>query len=231
MKTNTAFALCTGLICLSLSSPICAIDAQSLFQSSDIYTHKVIPSVGQTEGADSVAMPKNVQQLSKFARKFGFLPPLTWKLAFHEIQGDMFMAEFIPADERLNDWSGLVCMQGFKGMANDISPERFLDSMADRYQEFCEGDVVYEKLGSSKVDGLEAVHGLLGCSRMPNIHHASIVVERNFTSPLKGEMGYFTVVSGSDDLYLIHKSLRGEIFSSETPPLTKDNYRQFMAQE
>ncbi|QIR15455.1 hypothetical protein [Shewanella aestuarii] len=176
-----------------------------------------------------VEMPKDVQQLTDFASKFGFLPPLSWKLAFHEMQGEMFMAEFIPANESLNNWSGLVCMQGFKGLANDIEPQVFLDGMADTYKEHCEGQVVYTVLGASEVEGLKAVHGILGCTVMPNIHHKSIFVDKTFSTVPKGEIGYFTVVSGAEDLYLIHKSIRTAVFKENKPPLDATNYRDFMA--
>ena len=176
----------------------------------------------------ALAMPNGVKQLTDFARKFGVLPPLEWKLAFHEVQGEMCMAEFIPMNETLNDWSGLVCMQGFKGLAEDIEPERFLDTMAETYRKNCEGELVYQQLGSLKVDGLEAVHGLLGCTNMPNIHHASIFNNESYVTAPKGEMGYYTVVAGEEDLYLIHKSMRVDVFRADNPPITATNYREFM---
>jgi hypothetical protein len=37
----------------------------------------------------------------------------------------MTMAEFTQANESLNNWSSLVCMPGFKGLANDVEPEHF----------------------------------------------------------------------------------------------------------
>ncbi|RPA63183.1 hypothetical protein EGC86_08875 [Shewanella frigidimarina] len=184
--------------------------------------------VDNSSGA--MVMSEDVQKLTALSAKFGFLPPLDWKLAFSDKRGDMTMAEFIPSNESLNDWSRLVCMQGFKGLANDVEPDQFLDSMAATYQENCEGKIVYQQLGSSKVGGLEAVHGLLGCTSMPNIHHSSAVVEASYISRPQGEMGYFTVISDDENVYLIHKSIRTAIFTIETVPITIDNYRAFMSQ-
>ncbi|MCL1142420.1 hypothetical protein [Shewanella gaetbuli] len=178
-----------------------------------------------------IKMPKDVQQLSDFASQFGFLPPLSWKLAFNEMQGDMFIAEFIPANETLNDWSGLICMQGFKGLADEISAQQFLDSMADKYNEHCQGSLVYNALGSSKVAGLDAVHGILGCTAMPDIHNATVFVKDSFKTIPKGEIGFFTVVSGEKDLYLLHKSMRVAVFRENQPPLNENNYREFMTKE
>lgn len=219
MKQFTAIKLWLGLACLVP----CALLFAKPFSSINTLFGDDNQSLGKVE------MPKDVQQLTDFASKFGFLPPLNWKLAFSEMQGEMFMAEFIPANESLNDWSGLVCMQGFKGLANDIEPQKFLDGMADTYKEHCEGKVVYNVLGTSEVEGLDAVHGILGCTVMPNIHHASMFVEKGFATIPKGEIGYFTVVSGSQDLYLIHKSIRVAVFRENEPPLDANNYREFMA--
>ncbi|MBR9728521.1 hypothetical protein ACFOD0_03745 [Shewanella intestini] len=222
MKTWVAYAVIGGLMTLSTSFCVSANDKKPAYS---------LPDVNDVDGIQQVEMPKNVQQLTRFAKQFGFLPPPSWRLAFHEILGDMFMAEFIPGNESLNDWSGMVCMQGFKGLANDINPERFLDTMADKYREHCEGEIIYQKLGSSKLDDLNAVHGILGCTVMPNIHHATPFANEAFTSKLKGEIGYFTVVSGSEDMYLIHKSQRTDTFSIENAPLTAENYQQFMLQD
>jgi hypothetical protein len=219
MKSFAAIKLMLGLVCLV---PCALLSAKPYFPINTIFGEDD-QSIGKVE------MPKDVQQLTDFASKFGFLPPLNWKLAFHEMQGDMFMAEFIPANETLNDWSGLVCMQGFKGLANDIEPQKFLDGMADTYAENCDGKVIYTVLGTSKVEGLNAVHGILGCTVMPNIHHASIFVEKDFASIPKGEIGFFTVVSGSQDLYLLHKSIRQAVFRENEPPINANNYREFMA--
>ncbi|NKF49867.1 hypothetical protein G3R49_04680 [Shewanella sp. WXL01] len=229
MNKPTQLALIGGLILLSTPLVVSAVDKSVPVNQAPQQSH-VLPAIGSGEQED-LGMPQNVQQLTKFAKQFGFLPPQDWKLAFHEILGDMFMAEFIPANESLNDWSGMVCMQGFKGLANDVDPERFLDTMADKYRDHCEGEIIYHKLGGSKVDDLTAVHGILGCTVMPNIHHATPFAPQTFLTKLKGEIGYFTVVSGSEDMYLIHKSMRTKTFTVENAPITVENYREFMAKD
>jgi hypothetical protein len=207
------------------------IGIMSLFPSAAFATHPALTTIDAVANSSGgVVMSSDVEQLTRLSAKFGFLPPLDWKLAFSERRGDMTMAEFTPANESLNNWSSLVCMQGFKGLANDVEPERFLDSMAQTYQQHCQGQIVYRQLGSSKVDGLEAVHGLLGCTSMPNIHYTSAVVKESYITSPQGEMGYFTVASDDDNIYLIHRSIRTAIFTVETAPITVDNYREFMTQ-
>jgi hypothetical protein len=200
-----------------------------LFPSSASATPPAQMAFGDVDKSSGVmVMSDDVQKLITLSAKFGFLPPLDWKLAFSDKRGDMTMAEFIPTNESLNDWSSLVCMQGFKGLANDVEPERFLDSMAATYQQHCQGKIVYQQLGSSEVDGLEAVHGLLGCTSMPNIHDTSAVEDVSYISRPQGEMGYFSVISDDENVYLIHKSIRTDVFTTETTPITIDNYRDFM---
>ncbi|AZG72325.1 hypothetical protein [Shewanella livingstonensis] len=200
-----------------------------LFPSSASATPTALMTFGELgNSSGTIVMSNDVQQLTSLSAKFGFLPPLDWKLAFSDKRGDMTMAEFIPANESLNDWSSLVCMQGFKGLANDVEPERFLDSMAATYQEHCQGQVVYQQLGRSEVGELEAVHGLLGCTSMPNIHQSLAAVEEPYITSPQGEMGYFTVISDDENVYLIHKSIRTAVFTIDTVPITIDNYRDFM---
>lgn len=184
----------------------------------------------QSDSPGVLVMSSDVKRLTTVSQTFGFLPPLSWKLAFNERRGDMTMAEFIPANETLNDWSSMVCMQGFKGLAEDVDPEDFLDSMANTYREHCQGEVIYQQLGSLKIEGYGAVHGLLGCTSMPNIHNASAVVSTSYITSPQGEMGYFTVISDDDDIYLVHKSIRTAVFTATSAPINQNNYRDFMAE-
>ncbi|GGQ26886.1 hypothetical protein [Shewanella litoralis] len=203
----------------------------SLFPYTAYATFPALVTLESDNDASGVlVMSSDVQRLTTVSQTFGFLPPLSWKLAFNEKRGDMTMAEFIPANETLNDWSSLVCMQGFKGLAEDVEPEEFLDSMADTYKEHCQGEVIYQQLGSMKVEGYEAVHGLLGCTSMPNIHNASAIVSESYVTSPRGEMGYFTVISDDEDIFLVHKSIRTAVFAAESAPVTQNNYREFMAE-
>ena len=168
-------------------------------------------------------------QLPVFEQTVGFNLPKGWKQAYHEQQAGMFTAEFIPEQEALTHWSSLFCVQGFKGLADSVEPEQFLDSMAETYKHSCQGEVIYQKLGSTDVDGLDAYHGILGCTKMPDQHKADIVNKEAYRSTPQGEIGHYTVVSGSKDVYLLHKSMRGDVFAADAPPLKADNHDAFIA--
>lgn len=164
-----------------------------------------------------------------FSQKLGFSLPTGWRQAYHEERAGMFIAEFVPEQEALNQWSALFCVQGFKDMAESVSPEQFLDAMAETYQASCDGEVIYQKLGDTQVDGHKGFQAILGCTTMPNVHGATQFNSSAFTSPPQGEIGYYTVVSGSKDLYLLHKSMRGEVFLADKPPLQAANSADFIS--
>lgn len=164
-----------------------------------------------------------------FSQKLGFSLPTGWRQAYHEERAGMFMAEFVPEQEALYQWSALFCVQGFKDMAESVSPEQFLDAMAETYQASCDGEVIYQKLGDTQVDGRKGFQAILGCTTMPNVHGATQFNSSAFTSPPQGEIGYYTVVSGSKDLYLLHKSMRGEVFLADKPPLQVANSADFIS--
>lgn len=167
--------------------------------------------------------------LPVFSQQLGFNLPEGWRKAYHEERAGMFMAEFVPEQEALNQWSALFCVQGFKDMAESVSPEQFLDAMAETYQASCDGEVVYQKLGDTQVDGHDGFQAILGCTIMPNVHGATQFNPTAFTSHPQGEIGYYTVVSGDKDLYLLHKSMRGEVFSADKPPLQAANSADFIS--
>ena len=164
-----------------------------------------------------------------FSQKLGFSLPTGWRQAYHEERAGMFTAEFVPEQEALNQWSALFCVQGFKDMAESVSPEQFLDAMAETYQASCDGEVIYQKLGDTQVDGHKGFQAILGCTTMPNVHGATQFNSSAFTSHPQGEIGYYTVVSGSKDLYLLHKSMRGEVFLADKPPLQVANSADFIS--
>ncbi|MCL1068846.1 hypothetical protein L2735_18930 [Shewanella olleyana] len=163
------------------------------------------------------------KQLSIFSNKVSFELPVGWKMAFNSEQGTMYKAEFVPAGETLNDWSALYCIQGFKGLAANIDSTQFLDRFAGTYQETCQGSVTYEKLGMTQIGGKEAYHGIIGCTNMKNLYGGGTSRSR------QGEIGYYAVLKDTEDLYLIHKSMRGEVFSESNPPLNGSNHRDFIS--
>ncbi|WP_049772134.1 hypothetical protein [Shewanella sediminis] len=168
-------------------------------------------------------------KLPIFSQEVSFNLPGEWKLAFNKQQAGMYAAEFVPSGQQLRAWSSLFCVQGFEGLSENIEPEAFLDSLATAYAETCEGEVIYNKLGETEVDSLEGFSAILGCTRMPDTHKATRLTANGKTSVPQGEIGHYTAISGVDDLYLLHQSKRGDLFSVDNPPLESLNHREFMS--
>ncbi|WP_299793470.1 hypothetical protein [uncultured Shewanella sp.] len=169
------------------------------------------------DDSDSGSQVKHT--LPIFSQELSFNLSGEWRLAFNQQQAGMYAAEFVPSDQQLSSWSSLFCVQGFEGLSDNIEPEAFIDSLATAYAETCEGEVIYNKLGESEVDGLEGFSAILACTRMPDTHRATRYTATGITSVPQGEIGHYTAISGVDDLYLLHQSRRGELFSADDPPM------------
>ncbi|MCL1079231.1 hypothetical protein D5R81_15020 [Parashewanella spongiae] len=170
----------------------------------------------------------SVITLDIFSQPVSFNIPQNWKQTREDQLADMYSAEFIPNNEKMSQWSELICIQGFKNISDDLTSETFLESLASTYKEHCNGEVVFESLGDIKVNNYSGSHGLIGCTRMPNIHTISIGRPQQFVSKPQGEMGYYTALTRDSQVILLHKSMRGKVFSPNLPPLTKDNYATFV---
>ncbi|MGS0682099.1 hypothetical protein ACVBIL_13135 [Shewanella sp. 125m-7] len=187
------------------------------------------PVYSLSNEAIKVEVDKTPQQLAIFSQTFNFSLPLDWKLAFTNQQDDMFSAEFVPASQTLQTWSSMLCVQGFKGLTEDISPQAFLQTMAEVYFESCQGESVFEALASEPLNDHQTASAIIGCTNMPNSHINSVQGIAYGKVLTQGEIGHYTAVRGEQDLYLIHKSIRGEVFTKENPPIKAQNYQEFLS--
>ncbi|WP_133407714.1 hypothetical protein [Parashewanella tropica] len=166
--------------------------------------------------------------LDIFSQKLNFNLPEKWKKVHRESLTNMFSAEYIPEHQHLNEWEELICIQGFKNVSKQLEPEMFLNSMAENYEENCQGEVIFQLMGDVTHSGYNGSHAILGCTRMPNTHTIKTGKIQTFVSKPQGEIGYFTVLETNDTLILMHKSQRGKVFNSKQPPLTSQNYLSFV---
>jgi hypothetical protein len=163
-----------------------------------------------------------------FTNTLQFTLPQDWQLAFSSSGKNMTSSEFISNQSSLGSWSEMICVQGFKGMGRHASPDVFFNEVVNTYKRNCQGELIYQQLGDTQFGEQAAYHALLGCSSLPDLHQ-STADHVSLKTQLRGEMGYFAVVSLGNDLMMLHKSMRGTGFSSQTPPLTKVNYQRFIA--
>ncbi|MCC4832796.1 hypothetical protein Q4601_11855 [Shewanella sp. 1_MG-2023] len=209
MKASATLIISGGLLLLSPSNNVVAKEPPP-------YINAITANSDAGGGSEE-------KQLSIFSNKVSFELPVGWKMAFNSEKGNMYKAEFVPAGESLNDWSALFCIQGFEGLATDIDSTQFLNRFADTYKDSCQGSVTYEQLGTTQIGGKEAVHGIIGCTNMKNMYGGATARTR------QGEIGYYAVLKDTEDLYLLHKSMRGEVFNESNPPLNGSNHRDFIS--
>lgn len=167
-------------------------------------------------------------ELPIFSQNLGFYLPAGWKLAFQKLESNMYSAEYVPAKQKLRRWKSLFCVQGYQGMADSVSPQQFFDSFAATYKQTCQGEVYLKQLENVQISGNNGISALMGCTLMPNTHRSDMLKEHAHQSQPQGEMGYYTVLEGRDDLYMLHKSIRGNVFTLQSLPVNQDTWPAFI---
>lgn len=184
--------------------------------------HVMAEEISELDSVDN----GGVSELAIFEHKLTMNMPRGWHLAFKQQEENMFRAEFVPARQSVLGWQSLLCIQSFRGLGGKIEPDLFLEALVARYRESCLGNVVFNKL-SIEPSGYPEATAILGCSSMVS-SHGLYKRERNAPSLPSGEVGFYRVFQAGEMLYLIHKSSRREKFSSQSLPLTQENFQSFM---
>jgi hypothetical protein len=172
-------------------------------------------------------IPDNIKTLRAvipiFSQRISIQLPTTWKPAHEDQNSSSYLIEFIPKNESIEAWQNLVSVQGFKNLSFNANPEEFIDRISDGFKRDCEKDVVYTKLGASKIDGYPSYSAILGCAN-------SKKSEINGLQKGKSEIGYFLAIKGESDLYVIYKSIRGDAFDAKKPPINSQNIGNFIVE-
>lgn len=143
--------------------------------------------------------------------------PKGWKAAHEEARGPNYIFEAIPDGESLEAWTEMLTVQGFKGLARNpqATPEALTKSLARMVVNSCGRNTTFESLGHTTVDTFDAYAAIIGCAALPQ----SVSGAREG----QGEIAYYLVVKGREDLYLIHRAIRGPAFDTNAPPISSDN--------
>ena len=179
--------------------------------------------------AEDLALPSNSSDniesikaiIPIYSQRIAFNLPTDWKVAFQDQNEQMFMIEFIPKNENIENWTNMVSVQGFKNFASQVSSKQFLDHLAAKFESTCTDALVYKNIDSPLIDGYQSSTAILGCADLPSAHHTGLKAGQS-------EIGYYYSIQGKKDIYLIHKSIRGNAFESEASPLTRENIASFI---
>ncbi len=159
------------------------------------------------------------------------LPSRSWQPVF-ESHDPSYRIEFIPSNEASEDWKNLISIQGFRGFVKnfyrsaDEAPKSLLAlysfTFRESYESKCpEGKFVFEPAGEVDINTDNYLGFIMGCLVPSKIKTA--VKDMN-----NGELGYYILIEGSEDLYLIHKAVRAEEVSL-LESLNKANAAEFIS--
>jgi len=147
--------------------------------------------------------------------------PAGWNLAHEEATKAQYIAEFIPAGQRLDDWQDMITVQGFRGLGErpGLTRKIFLRRIAEGFNRTCPGQVLGFALGERQIDGRPATLALLGCAKLG----------ANFKQPWRSEYAVYMAVTAGPDLVLIQKARRGPGLPVDRPPLQGAELESFLA--
>lgn len=157
-----------------------------------------------------------------FSQKIEFNLPEGWKPVFENADQATYMLEFVPAGQTKEKWNQMFTVQGFKGLAQKMSPKDFLGLMSNVYKGICPNQAIFELIEKNSLPQYETQGALLGCASMNKDHPSGLKAGM-------GEVAYFIAIKGTQDMYLFHKAIRGNKFPVQTPPLNKGNASDFMS--
>ena len=120
--------------------------------------------------------------------------PEGFELGFQDAQDGQEIHEFIPSGESVGDWSAMVTIQIFHGLA-DVPGDLFATNMSEGWSAACEGATV-TKLTDGDVNGFPFVLWTFLCPLNPQSG--------------KPETMYFKGISGSDAFYSVQYAFRAE---------------------
>ena len=118
-------------------------------------------------------------------------PPPGYRTDFQTTKDNMQMAEWVPANETVDNWTEMVTVQIFRGLKT--TPEQFRDTIEKGWREACPGANVYP-VGQGNERGYPVLIWSLACPRNP--------------ATGKPEMTWFKALAGNDSFYIVQKAFK-----------------------
>jgi hypothetical protein len=166
-------------------------------------------------------IPTNVKSVTTstpiFSQVVVFGLPSGWKPAHENATETNYIMEFIPKDQTLQVWSDMITVQGFRNLAQNpkATPVAFLSVLAGRVKQTCGEQFVVHSLGDRKIDSFDAHAAIMGC--------ASMQAPAFGAKAGQGEIAFYIAIKGTNDLYLVHRAMRGNAFDKNNPPMAPAN--------
>lgn len=180
----------------------------SLAQAQDTQTQQQAP-LNKTEGV--------IVSTPIFSQIVVFRIPMGWKPAYEKASATTYIMEFIPNDQKLDDWKEMISIQGFKNFAKvpNSSPQMAIALLATGIKKSCGDNFVGQFFGDAKIDSFNASIAFIGCANMSQDYPSGIIGKG------KSDVGYYIVIKGDNEIYMIHRSARGAAFNPKTIPISQ----------
>lgn len=160
------------------------------------------------------------------AKKSAFVVPIfSQSVMFHAPEGYVpvhenkdaarghHLVEYIPKDQTLQNWRDMVTVQGYRGAAAKagVTPLQLIAMFGSQIQSVCKADFIVQPFGEGRVDGLDMAFALIGCGRLPTDLPGGLKAGQS-------EISVYAAIKGSQDMYLVHRSVRGRGISAKDFP-------------
>lgn len=134
------------------------------------------------------------------------VPPPGWELAMNQRNDQMFVIQYVPPGQSVDNWREMVQAQIFFGVV-DLAPTEFLDNMHALYADACQG-VRAEPNQLTYDFGYATSQRVLACGR--NAHDNL------------GGVSMFKAIQGRESLYAITRAWRGPAYNPSNLPVSTE---------
>ena len=160
-----------------------------------------------------------------FNQRVVFGIPNGWKPAGEKTERDTYTMDFAPEKQAAGGWREQITLQGFRGMAKSpaATPKGLLAQVAAEVRKGCGEKSITLSLGDTKVDSRDAHGAIIGCAGPP----AEKLAEGGKGL---GEIAFYFAIRGSQDMYVIQRSIRTDEFKKADAPINGANVHLFFRQ-
>jgi hypothetical protein len=132
--------------------------------------------------------------------------------AFEKNSGNRnhYIVEFLPEGQALDNWEELLTIQGFKG--KNVTITQLLGLLKQQIQKTAGEEFVYSPYKQGVISGHNYISALIGCAKLKQNHPSGLRAG-------EGEFGYYMVIEGKKDLYMVHHSWRGAAYDRTKYPV------------
>ncbi len=157
-----------------------------------------------------------------FAQQIVLRQPTDWEVAYLYEDSTTSLAKFVPTDQSLFDWQKILSVEAYKGIATQSTygPDTMLKAIQDEYASHCASPLTAMQLGAEYINGYDSDTMLLGCPALAEDFDGGMAEE--------GTTGLYIAIRGRQDFYVIHYSIRSRHGNPDQPPITPQNYRDYL---